>query len=81
MSIVATIDFEPFLSGDVSAKESTANSIIKSLQATGFVVLTNHGVPQARVSAMMDWVRSRCTNSPISLTARSPNVSLLSLWK
>ncbi|KAF9046866.1 thymine dioxygenase [Hymenopellis radicata] len=53
--IVSTIDFQPFLSGNATEKQATADAIIQSLQNTGFVVLVNHGIAEAKVAGMFDW--------------------------
>ncbi|KAF8920215.1 thymine dioxygenase [Mucidula mucida] len=53
--IVSTIDFQPFLSGNATEKQATADAITQSLQTTGFVVLVNHGIAEAKVAGMFDW--------------------------
>ena len=52
---VKVVDFGPFLDG--SNKNGVAEALVKSFTSTGFVYLTNHPMPQVKISAMLELVR------------------------
>jgi isopenicillin N synthase-like dioxygenase len=53
-TLIPIIDFHPFITGDISAKELIANNIIRTLRETGCFYLENHGVSPAIISQAFD---------------------------
>ena len=53
---ISVVDFGPFLDG--SRKQQVADAIVQSFKDVGFVYLVNHGLAQAKVDDMFDWVCS-----------------------
>ena len=51
---ISVVDFAPFLDG--SRKQEVADAIVQSFKDIGFVYLINHGLAQAKVDNMFDWV-------------------------
>ena len=74
---ISVVDFAPFLDG--SRKQQVADAIVQSFKDIGFVYLINHGLAQAKIDGMFDWVRMGGACASILLTdTRSPNDSSLS---
>jgi isopenicillin N synthase-like dioxygenase len=48
---IPVLDVGPFLAGEPDALEALARHVARSCEDTGFLVLANHGVPQALVEA------------------------------
>jgi isopenicillin N synthase-like dioxygenase len=46
-SRIPILDVGPFLAGDPGAAEALAGEVVQTCLDTGFLVITNHGVPQA----------------------------------
>jgi isopenicillin N synthase-like dioxygenase len=44
---IPVLDIAPYLNGEAGAMQHLAASIARSCEDTGFLVLTNHGIPQA----------------------------------
>jgi isopenicillin N synthase-like dioxygenase len=80
---VQVIDFGAFVDG--SKKQEVADSMFTSLRDTGFVYLANHSLPQEKIDAMFEWVRSRSvlgdTWNRILLPIVSPRDFLIYPWK
>jgi isopenicillin N synthase-like dioxygenase len=62
---IATLDFEPFLRGDVQDKARFAEDFASALHDIGFAVLTGHGVDPALYGDMHDAVLDLFTSTPL----------------
>ena len=63
-TVIATLDFAPFLNGDAAAKARFAGEFGRALQDIGFAVLTGHGVDPALYEEMHDAVLDLFTAVP-----------------
>jgi isopenicillin N synthase-like dioxygenase len=63
---IATLDFEPFLSGDASAKAEFAIAFASALEEIGFAVLVGHGVEPALYDAAHDAALDLMTSMPLA---------------
>ncbi|MEO7410447.1 MAG: 2-oxoglutarate and iron-dependent oxygenase domain-containing protein [Sphingomicrobium sp.] len=61
---IATLDFEPYLHGNDSAKARFAQELGTALQEIGFAVLTGHGVDPALYDQVHDQVLDLFTTTP-----------------
>ncbi|KAL6703926.1 hypothetical protein ACN47E_008962 [Coniothyrium glycines] len=50
--VIPLIDFSAFLAGDATAKQQTANAVLKGFQDAGFIYLKNHGIPPSTISTV-----------------------------
>ncbi|KAJ3330503.1 hypothetical protein HDU91_003563, partial [Kappamyces sp. JEL0680] len=46
---VPVIDFGPFLNGDKTAKQATADEVVRAFTEIGFVYLSNHGISEETI--------------------------------
>ncbi len=67
---IATLDFEPFLHGSVSAKARFAEELGTALQEIGFAVLTGHGADAALYDKVHDQVLDLFTTTPVDQKIR-----------
>lgn len=51
---IQVVDFSVFLDG--SAKQRAAEQMLDSFKTTGFVYLTNFGMPDEEMTEMFEWV-------------------------
>jgi len=63
---IATLDFEPFLTGGASDKARFANAFAGALQEIGFAVLTGHGVEEMLYDATHDAALEMMTSTPLA---------------
>lgn len=54
--LAPVVDFGAFYKGSIEDRQKVADGIDNALRRAGFVVLTNHGVPQQKVDECFQWV-------------------------
>ena len=52
MSAVPTIDFEPFMRGNLDDRRTIAKAIDRACIEIGFFAITGHGVPETKISEL-----------------------------
>lgn len=73
-SEIQVIDLQPFFDGSLVEKQRVADAILASFQSIGFVQVLNHGVPQADLDTMFEWVSkaSGCLVQALKILSHSP---------